>query len=234
MSGVRFLSTVVAIFITFLWAGYVVNAYQKNAALRQLAQTQTDTTSQNNVAEMNKGEDQAKRADDQGQGSSKDEISSNAKVSASKGEVEVAKVDDGIDPAVARADEMARAASEEFTKHIKEADAKVLKVPAEKIEEKQKVAAVKDVPAKKDSIAQEAPQEKITQAEASEKVAAKEETVAQAEKSVSDAKSDGEPQVQVSSAESFHSADIPIKIRAAFQSIATLHIFVFGYNRLSN
>ena len=195
MSGVRFLSTVVAIFITFLWAGYVVNAYQKNAALRQLAQTQTDTTSQNKVAEMNKGEDQAKRADDQGQGSSKDEISSNAKVSASKGEVEVAKVDDGIDPAVARADEMARAASEEFTKHIKEADAKVLKVPAEKIEEKQKVAAVIDVPAKKDSIAQEAPQEKITQAEASEKVAAKEETVAQAEKSVSDAKSDGEPQV---------------------------------------
>lgn len=202
MSGVRFLSTVVAIFITFLWAGYVVNAYQKNAALQQLAQTQTDTTSQNNIAEMNKGEDQAKIADDQGQGSPKDEISSTAKVSSSKGEVEVAKVDAGIDPDVAKADEMARAASEEFTKHIKEADAKVLKVPAEKAKAKQKVAAVKDVPAKKDIIAQEAPQEKITKVEAPKKVAAKpkkavakEETVAQAEKSVSDVKSDDKPQV---------------------------------------
>jgi nucleoid-associated protein YgaU len=195
MSGVRFLSTVVAIFITFLWAGYVVNAYQKNAALQQLAQTQTDATSKNKIAEINKGDDRAISDDDQGQVSSKDEISANAKVSSSKGEVEVAKVDAGIDPDVAKADEMARAASEEFTKHIREADAKVLKVPAEKIEEKQKVAAVKDVPTKKDVIASKAPKEKIAKVEAHKKEVTKEETVVQAEKSVSDVKSDDKPTV---------------------------------------
>lgn len=185
MSGVRFLSTVVAIFITFLWAGYVVNAFQKNAASRQLAQTQSDTIPANNVDQTDKADDLANSADEKG------ETSSKAEVSALKREVEVAKVDAAdIDPDVAKADEMARAASEEFTKHIQEADAKVLKVPAKKIEEKQKVVAAKDVPAKKDVAVPEPSQEKITIAEVPEKVVTKEEAVTQSQKNVSDVKSD--------------------------------------------
>lgn len=105
MSGVRFLSTVLAIFVTFLWAGFVVNAWQKNEASRLLAQTQIK--------------------DSQGQ----------------------------TDLALAQADEMARAANEEFTKHIQVAEAKILKTV--KVEKKK--LAIKPV-VKEDAVTVVTPQ----------------------------------------------------------------------------
>ncbi|GAA6210471.1 hypothetical protein NBRC116602_02110 [Hyphomicrobiales bacterium 4NK60-0047b] len=131
MSVVRLLSTVLAIFVTFLWAGFVVNAWQKNTMARQLAQTSSDKSSAEKVA-LN-------------QSQKKTDTSKKAVAEVKKVDAQSAKVK--LDPTLEKADELARAASEEFSKRIKLADAKILKPSP--IKEVKKVAADKKTPEKK-------------------------------------------------------------------------------------
>ncbi len=110
MSVVRLLSAVLAIFVTFSWAGYVVHAWQKNTMARQLAQTNV-----NQAKTAEKGAVQSP--------SVKETQKSSEEVKAGT----LAKAKPPIDPTLDKADELARAANEEFSKRIQVAEAKVLK-----------------------------------------------------------------------------------------------------------
>ena len=113
MSVVRLLSTVLAIFVTFLWAGYVVNAWQKNSVARQLAQTNVNQ-------EKSADKSIAKTASiiDDKKGEAKDIAKTQAEVVSKV--VQAKKIDQAkIDPTLDKADELARAANEEFSKRIK-------------------------------------------------------------------------------------------------------------------
>ena len=127
MSVVRLLSTVLAIFVTFLWAGFVVNAWQKNTMARQLAQTSSDKSSAEKIAR-----DQSQEKTD----TSKKAVATVkkkavAEVKKTDAQAAKAKLDSTLD----KADELARAANEEFSKRIKLAEAKILKPSSKEVKE---------------------------------------------------------------------------------------------------
>jgi nucleoid-associated protein YgaU len=130
MSVVRLLSTVLAIFVTFLWAGFVVNAWQKNTMARQLAQTSSDQSSVEKAALDHSQEksDISKQIVSEKKVGAETEKKTVAEVK--KTNVQPATVK--LDPTLEKADELARAANEEFSKRIKLAEAKILKPSSSK------------------------------------------------------------------------------------------------------
>lgn len=148
MSVVRLLSTVLAIFVTFLWAGFVVNAWQKNTMARQLAQTSSDQSSVEKVAldqSQEKSDISKKIVSEKKVGA---EVKKKTVAEVKKTNAEPAKVK--LDPTLEKADELARAANEEFSKRIKLAEAKILKPSSSK--EVKKVVDDKIASEKKDIV----------------------------------------------------------------------------------
>lgn len=130
MSVVRLLSTVLAIFVTFLWAGFVVNAWQKNTMARQLAQTSSDQSSVEKAAldhSQEKSDISKKIVSEKKVGV---EVEKKTVAEVKKTNVQPATVK--LDPTLEKADELARAANEEFSKRIKLAEAKILKPSSSK------------------------------------------------------------------------------------------------------
>lgn len=150
MSVVRLLSTVFAMIVTFLWAGYVVNAWQKNSVARQLAQTNVNQ-------EKSTDKSIAKTASiiDDKKGEAKDIAKTQAEVASKV--VQAKKIDQAkIDPTLDKADELARAANEEFSKRIKLADAKILKssTPKDTKKDTKKVVEEKKKPSDEIKVAE--------------------------------------------------------------------------------
>jgi nucleoid-associated protein YgaU len=140
MSVVRLLSTVLAIFVTFLWAGFVVNAWQKNTMARQLAQTSSDKSSAEKIARDQSQE----KTDTSKKAVAVATVKKKTVAEVKKTGAQAAKAK--LDPTLDKADELARAANEEFSKRIKLAEAKILKPSSKEVKE---VVGDKTAPEKK-------------------------------------------------------------------------------------